>query len=94
MKYPVWSMFPPLILTLLCAWAITDVVEKRGKVFLLKNLSRDGLHRSDSVTSAVGADAAISKSSSIAAMNISSPADKMENGYVKVQASDNEDPIV
>lgn len=86
-------MFPPLILTLLCAWAITDVVEKRGKVFLLKNLSRDGLHRSDSLSSAVRGDDAVSKSS-IVAMNISSPVDKVEHGYAKVKASDNEDPIV
>ena len=104
MKHPVWSMFPPLLLTFLCAWAITDVVEKRGKVFLLKNLSRGGLHRSDSLT-AVGADAIVSPSSSTstaataAALNNSSPAaEKGENGYVKVKASDidndndNDDP--
>ena len=88
-------MFPPLILTFLCAWAITDVVEKRGKLFLLKNLSRDGLHRThDSATSAVRADDALSKSSIAAVMNTSSRANKVENGNVKVKASDNEDPIV
>ena len=86
MRYPVWSIFPPLLLTFLCAWAITDVVEKRAKVFILKNLSRGGLHRSDS-SSTVGAAPSSSTSFTVTGHK-SSLADKAEHGYVKVKASD------
>ena len=86
MRYPAWSIIPPLLLTFLCAWAITDVVEKRAKAFLVKNLSRGGLHKSDS-PSTVGA-APSSSFLFTSKGNILSSVDKAEHGYVKVKASD------